>query len=135
MTVVDASAYAALVNSNEPAHAICWKWYLESVRRQTRLLAPTIIVAEVAAALSRGLEDRELAHKAADRLKRSRSIRLIPVTDALAHQAAVIAADCRVRGCDSIYLALAQANGVDLMTLDRQQLERGSAVVVTRQPL
>lgn len=134
MTVVDASVYVALVNPSEPAHRDCWRWYLESVRRKALLTAPTIILAEVAAALSRGLDDRELAHKAASRLQRSRGIRLVPVTDALAHQAAKIAADYRIRGCDSIYLALAEANGADLITLDRQQLERGSAIVVTRQP-
>jgi predicted nucleic acid-binding protein len=39
-----------------------------------------------------------------------------------------------IRGCDAIYVALAEDLGTELVTLDRQQRERGSAIVPTREP-
>jgi predicted nucleic acid-binding protein len=45
-----------------------------------------------------------------------------------------IAAAHRVRGCDAIYLALAEQLSDCLVTLAVQQLERGSEVVATRKP-
>jgi predicted nucleic acid-binding protein len=67
-------------------------------------------------------------------LLRHQVVQLTPVTSILAERAAVIAADYRVRGCDSIYIALAEQLGEELITLDQQQLERGAMVVKTRRP-
>ena len=67
-------------------------------------------------------------------LKRSRVIELLPVTVALADRAATIAADHRIRGCDAVYIALADELDKHLVTLDRQQLERGIAVVNAYEP-
>ena len=63
------------------------------------------------------------------------TIEFIPVTQAVAERAAAIAADYCVRGCDAVYIAVAEQLGDDLITLDRQQLERGAAVVTTSRPL
>ena len=56
------------------------------------------------------------------------------VTEALAVRAAEIAAGQKIRGCDSIYVALAEQLEMELVTFDGQQLERAAAVVVTRTP-
>ena len=61
-------------------------------------------------------------------------IELVPVTLALAEQAAVIAGDFRIRGCDAIYVALASQLEDCLVTLDQQQLERAAAIVDIRKP-
>jgi predicted nucleic acid-binding protein len=67
-------------------------------------------------------------------LARSEVIELIPVTLAMAEQAALIAAEHRIRGCDAVYVALADQLSDTLVTLDRQQLERGAALVTVRAP-
>ncbi|MCA9871279.1 MAG: PIN domain-containing protein [Anaerolineae bacterium] len=134
MAVIDTSVYVTLINPNETAHEAAWAWYVNAIREGEPLVAPAIILPEVAAALSRGVDDRDLAHRAADRLLRSRTVELVPVSLALAQQAAAIAADHRIRGCDAIFVALAQYRADVLITLDRQQLERGSAVVTVRSP-
>jgi len=134
MAVVDASVYIALINANEDGHAASWHWYLQAVRSGEQLYAPAIILGEVAAALSRGMDDQDLAKRAARRLERSRSIELVAVTIVLGASAAAIAAEHRIRGCDAVYVALAQSRGEYLVTLDRQQLTRGSAAVETRRP-
>ncbi len=134
MAVVDASVYVALINAREPDHASSWAWFERTEAAQERIVAPVILLAEVAAAVSRGIGDSTLARQVVEQLQRSAVIELVPVTPALAARAAAIAADHRLRGCDAVYVALAEELAECLVTLDQQQLERGAAVVTTRCP-
>ena len=134
MAVIDASVYIALVNTREEHHASSWAWFEQAKRSQQPIVAPVILLAEVAAALTRGIGDRTLAHRVVEQLKRSEAIELVPVTLGLAEQAATIAADHGIRGCDAVYVALAHQLADVLVTLDRQQLERAAAVVTAREP-
>ena len=134
MAVIDASVYVALVNAHEAAHASSWAWFGQANFAGEPMYAPVILLAEVAAALGRGAGDPALAHRVVQQLLHSRVIELALVTTTMAERAAAIAADYRIRGCDAIYVALAEQLGDELVTLDRQQLERGRAVVVTREP-
>jgi predicted nucleic acid-binding protein len=134
MTVIDASVYVALINVHERDYAACWAWFQREQARQHSISAPVILLSEVAAALSRGMGDPVLAHRVVQHLLHTRLVELVPVSLALAQQAATIAADHRIRGSDAIYVALAEHLGADLVTLDQQQLERGSAVITARRP-
>ena len=134
MAVIDASVYVALINAKEKEHTSSWTWFEQAKNEQQTIAAPVILLAEVAAALSLGVGDLSLAHRVVGQLKRSRVIELVPVTHALAEQAAFIAGDYRIRGCDAIYVALASKLEDCLITLDQQQLERGGAVVSVGRP-
>lgn len=134
MAVIDASVYIALVNAHEREHSRCWAWLEQARAADDSVVAPVILLAEVAAALSRGMGDPTLARRVVQQLVRSEVIELIPVTLTIAEQAADIAAEHRIRGCDAVYVALADQLGDTLVTLDRQQLERGVALVTVRAP-
>lgn len=134
MAIIDASVYIALVNAHEREHASSWAWLEQARAREESVVAPVILLAEVAAALSRGVGDPALAHRVVQQLARSEVIELIPITMAMAEQAAEIAAEQRIRGCDAVYVALAHQLNDTLVTLDRQQLERGAALVAVRAP-
>lgn len=134
MAVIDASVYMALINSDERDHASSWAWFQQAIADRESVVAPVILLAEVAAAVSRGVGDPVLAHRVVQQLEGSEVIELIPVTLTLAEQAATMAADYRIRGCDAVYVALADQLGEPLVTLDRQQLERGAATVAAREP-
>lgn len=134
MSVIDASVYVSLLKPDEPDHAACLQWFRSIVEDQIEVSAPTIILSEVAAAISRGVGDPQLAVRAAAGLANSEIIRLKTVSLELGLRAAEIAAAHKVRGCDALYLALAEAAGEPLVTLDRQQLERGGAVVEVTRP-
>jgi predicted nucleic acid-binding protein len=134
MAVIDASLYIAWINAKEPDHATSWNWLEAARARNEALVAPVILLAEVAAALSRGVGDANLAQLAVEQLEHSGLIELIPVTQALAARAAKIAATQRIRGCDSIYVALAEHRGEILVTLDQQQLERAAEIVRAEKP-
>lgn len=134
MAVVDASVYVALVNARESEHARCWDWFRSVALGGESIVAPTILLAEVAAALSRGAGDPALAHRAARLLTRSGMVDLPQVTQSLAERAAEIAAEHRICGCDAVSVALADRAGDTLVTLDQQQLDRGAACVTVRAP-
>ena len=141
MAVVDASVYvalvyrcskflvgqSALVNAGEKEHATSWAWFEKSRAANEPVLAPVILLAEVAAAISRGVGEVSLARRVVERLNDAGVIELVPVTLMLAERAAMIAADYRIRGCDAIYVAV--------VTLDRQQLERAAAIVEVGRPI
>jgi predicted nucleic acid-binding protein len=131
---MDASVYVALINAREPDHASSWAWFERAEAAQERIVAPTILLAEVAAAVSRGIGDSALARQVVEQLQRPAIVELVPVMPALAARAAAIAADHQLRGCNAVYVALAEELADCLVTLDQQQLERGAAVVTTRCP-
>lgn len=134
MAVMDASVFVAMLNPNESGYAASSAWFQQELQLKNIISAPTILMAEAAAALSRGIGNTNQAHQVIRQLSRSTSIQLYPVTMGLAEQAAVIAADYRIRGCDAVYVALAQQLGETLITLDKEQLQRGTAVIPTSQP-
>lgn len=134
MAIMDASVYIALINAHESDHPAAWAWFQHAQAAGESLAAPAILLSEIAAALSRGLGNPALAHQVVRQLLQSQLIELVPVTPVLAEHAAAIAANHQIRGCDAIYLALAEQLGAELVTLDQQQLERGAAVVTTRRP-
>jgi predicted nucleic acid-binding protein len=134
MTVIDASVYIALVNTREGNHTQSWAWLEAAHAAREPLVAPVILLAEVAAALSRGLGDAGLARQVVEQLERGGLIELIPVTLPLAERAAAIAASQRIRGCDAVYVALAEERNDRLVTLDQQQLQRASAIIKVGEP-
>ena len=131
---MDASVCGAFFSPLELQHVPSRIWFREARKSDERIVAPVILLAEVAAALGRGLGDGELAEYAVGVLLSRRWVELFPVTQALATRAAKIAAEQKIRGCDAIYVALAQQLGMELVTLDGDQLDRGAAVVRTRTP-
>ena len=134
MAIIDASVYIALVNAHEKEHASSWAWFEQARAVEESVVAPVILLAEVAAALSRGMGDPTLAHRVVQQLARSGVIELVPITMPIAERAAEIAAEYRIRGCDAVYVALADRLNDTLVTLDRQQLRRGAALVTVRSP-
>ncbi len=134
MAVVDASVYVALVNNHEPGYTASWAWFEEAQAGGEVISAPSILLPEVASALRRGAQDPALAGQVIAHLLRTRLVELVAVAEPLAERAAALAADHRIRGCDAVYVALAEQLGEELVTLDDQQLARGGEVVATRRP-
>jgi predicted nucleic acid-binding protein len=54
--------------------------------------------------------------------------------NALGDRAAALAASCKLRGADAVFVALAEALDQPLITLDREILERSSRIVEAEAP-
>ena len=108
---------------------------LERMQEQAvPIIVPTLLLPEVAAAVSRGREDADLARRFAIALGRLPHLVLVPLDETLTGQAAGMAAQHRLRGSDAVYVAVALRFGSTLVTLDGEQRERASEVVATRLP-
>ncbi|HFQ93736.1 MAG TPA: PIN domain-containing protein [Anaerolineae bacterium] len=134
MAVVDASVILAAVRTDDPHHEASKAWLDAIIAAESYFSAPVLLLGEVAAPLSRGYRQPERGKRMARRLQTASFVKLVPVTLSLASRAAVIAADYRIRGCDAVYVALAEALGEELITLDRQQRERALDIISARQP-
>jgi len=135
MPVIDASVYMAMVNDDEAGHEASIEWMLNMRASGTKISAPNILLAEVGAAISRSTGNMAKAEAAVNRLTNPSSvITLIPITESLAIRAAEIGIDQKIRGCDAVYVAVAEQLGDTLVTLDKQQHDRGAVVVPTLMP-
>jgi len=122
--VLDASVLVARVRRSELAYAEVRALMIALAANNMALYIPTIALAEVAAALSRSGPSSEQALAAVNELRRLPGLNVVGVDLALGNLAGEIAAHYRIRGCDAVYVALAQSSGAPLITLDRQQRER-----------
>jgi predicted nucleic acid-binding protein len=89
---------------------------------------------EVAAALSRTGSAAGLAQQYALAIGQLPNTVLVPLDDGLARQAAALGGQHKLRGADSVFLASAALFAAELVTLDREQLQRGSSIVQTLSP-
>ena len=135
MVVIDASVYVSRLHRRETHHIESVR-LLDAVAAQgVSVVCPEILLPEVAAAIARGLNDTEFAYRAAAHLRTLPGHRFIAVDRSLSNRASRLAAECRLRGCDAIYAAVAQQEGTRLITWDQQQRERATIVVETLTPV
>jgi len=132
---VDASVFLNAFNPYEAGHAESHQLLASLQDKATPIIVPTLLLPEVAAAISRGREDEALALEFVDALGRLPHLVWVPLDATLARQASEVAAWHRLRGSDAVYAAVALRFGSILVTLDREQRERVDIAVQTRYPV
>ena len=131
---IDASVFLNAFNPAENGSQISKEVLAQLQAASIPLVAPTLLLPEIAAAISRGQNNPELARQFAITLTRLPHLVLIPLDQSLAKQALEIAALYRLRGSDAVYAAVAQRFACPLVTLDREQHDRVRAVIKTFYP-
>lgn len=134
MTVVDASVWVSRLVPQDVHHAASRRWLDEQAAGGDLVISPTLLLAEVAGALSRRTGQSDLAHQAVQLLLRLTELRLVPLDDRLGRSAAQLAAEIGLRGADAVYVATAHHLNVPLVTLDREQQVRAGRLVEVRSP-
>ncbi|MCG3212452.1 MAG: tRNA(fMet)-specific endonuclease VapC [Anaerolineae bacterium] len=132
---IDASVFINAFNPAEVGHADSHKLLAHLREQAAPLIAPTLLLPEVAAAIRRGRGDEALARQFAAALSRLPHLVLTPLDQVLAQQAGEIAARYSLRGSDAVYAAVALRFGSTLVTLDREQRERVAAALPTCTPV
>jgi len=132
--VVDASVFVAGSRTVEEQYAASEEFLSLATLRDESIHCPSIVLPECAAAIMRATGDPSVARETVQQIRRAVRPELVPLNIPSAEQAVEITVQCRTRGADSCYVALAVALGAVLITWDREMLERGSSIVKTMTP-
>lgn len=134
MFTIDASVYVNAANVAEAGSPVS-RGLLDRIGDlQTPVFSPTLLLVEVAGALARATDD------AAEGVAAARKLRTMPdhtravLDDLLAEEAVQLATQCRLRGADAVYGAVAKRHGCKLVTRDQQQLDRLKGAVTCLTP-
>jgi predicted nucleic acid-binding protein len=134
LLTIEASVFVSAARPIEIGHADSTA-FLPWVRNtRPRLFLPTLVMAEVAAALSRTGSKPGLAQQYAMAVGQLPNTVMVVLDEGLARQAAALGAQHKLRGADAVYLASAALFAAELVTLDHEQLRRGAAIVQTLTP-
>ena len=131
---IDASVFVSAFTPTEPAYQVS-KTFMLNVREQSvPIIVPVLVLPEISAALSRGQGKPELGLAFVRELRNFPNTTFIDVDDGIATLAVEVAAQNRLRGSDAIYAAVSLRFGTELITLDKEQLERLPKVLPVRVP-
>lgn len=134
MIVVDASVWVSALGLRDVHYRVSRDWLAHYLSGGGLVLAPVILLAEVGGAIARLRNNPRRGKLAISRLRELASLRLVPHDLAFAETAARMAADLRLRGTDAMYVTVSLALDIPLVTWDREQLQRASAVVAVQTP-
>ena len=131
---IDASVFVSAFTPTETAHQAS-KAFMLSIRQQAvPIIVPVLVLPEISAALARGQNKPDLGKAFGQELKNFPNTTFIDLDSSLADLAVEVAANHRLRGSDAVYAAVALRFGTQLITLDREQLERLPKVLDVRAP-
>ena len=129
MIVTDASVWIARLVPQDHFNASVKIWMEEKRVAGAAFLSPSLLLAEVAGAVSRRTNSSDLGLRAIEILTNLPSLRLVEMDAPLAQSAAQLAAELGLRGADSAYVAIADRLRLPLVTLDVEQRKRASHLV------
>ncbi|MFN0146317.1 MAG: type II toxin-antitoxin system VapC family toxin [Dehalococcoidia bacterium] len=132
--MVDASVATSTAVDVDAFHVEAMAWWRRVHGEDRPVHAPSILVSEVAAAVGRRTGSAQLARAVIEQLTSDTKLVLVDCDIALCTRAAELASDLGLRGCDSLYVALAERLGEPLITFDGEQLTRGAAVITVLRP-
>ncbi|NJN17252.1 MAG: type II toxin-antitoxin system VapC family toxin [Oscillochloris sp.] len=134
MYTIDANIYARDIDPNDPQYVSCHT-LIERLRQgDVRVIVPTLLLAELAASISRVRRDPLRARITIDALQALPFMEFIDLDRSLGQEAAEIAADRAVKGADAVYIAVARRYGCTLVTLDQEQAKRAALIVQVMTP-
>ena len=134
MSVVDASVWVSLLAADDVNHEPSRRWFEHVIAEGVQLIAPTLVLVEVAGAMSRRTGDRSVGVAAAARLRSIPELIFVELTVESAERAAAIASRLVLKGADAIYVSLAVDLDAPLVTWDREQRERSAASIDVSSP-
>jgi len=131
---VDASVFVNAFSPDEEGSNVSMEFLTQLSNDRVPLVQPTLFLPEVAASIARKQDDTNAALELERELKNFLDITLVDLDEDIADFASEIAAKDRLRGSDAVYAAIALRFGTELITLDREQLERLTKILTVRKP-
>ena len=125
--IVDASVWVSRFVPSDVYHVQSRRWLEEHLASGRRVLAPTLLLVEVAGAIGRRTTDPTIARRVVASLRALPGLTWVGLPGEIRDHAAALAIDLRLQGADAVYVAIADRLRVPLVTWDAEQLSRASA--------
>ncbi|HZG66209.1 MAG TPA: type II toxin-antitoxin system VapC family toxin, partial [Herpetosiphonaceae bacterium] len=133
--VLDASVVVSALWVRDERHEVSRAWLAGYLASGALLLAPSLILIEVAGVVARRTGDTVLGEEATAYFESIPVLELVDFDRQQSRLSARLAAELRLRGADTTTVALALERGVPLITWDKEQIERGGQRSEVRTPL
>jgi predicted nucleic acid-binding protein len=131
--IVDASVWVSYFNTQDLNHEISTRWLDPLLNSSEVIYAPTLLLVEVAGAITRLTRNSLLGSSAAAEIL-DIPIEVVALDHPLMQIAVDVASVVALKGADAVYVATAIATDQPLVTWDRQMLEHTPRLVVTHSP-
>jgi predicted nucleic acid-binding protein len=131
---VDASVFVNALSPDEDGSDKSAKFISQLKNEGVTLVQPTLFILEVVASIARKQDSTEIALEVLNELRKISNLTLVDLDDDFADFASEVAANNRLRGSDAVYAAVALRFGTELVTLDKEQLDRLPKVLSVRKP-
>lgn len=131
---VDASVFVNALSPDEEGSETSAEFISQLKQDGAMFIQPTLFVLEVVASIARKHDDTELALEVLQELKKIPNLTLLDLDHNFTDFAVEVAAQHRLRGSDAVYAAVALRFGTELITLDKEQLDRLPKVLTVRKP-
>jgi predicted nucleic acid-binding protein len=131
---VDASVFINALSPDEDGSDKSAEFMSLLKREGVVLIQPTLFIPEVVASIARKQHSTDIAREILHELGKFPKLTLIDLDDDFADFASEVAANNRLRGSDAVYATVALRFGTELITLDKEQLDRLPKVLSVREP-
>ena len=134
MVTLDANVFVAASITTEIHNRDSQALLTHLRTRDIEVYCPSLVIAETVAAIARPTGDAKLALQSIRLITRFPNLTLLNLTQRRSRSAARLAADVRLRGADSVYVATAVETATTLITWETQILQRAKVAVTTMTP-
>ena len=134
MLTLDANVFVAAEIRSEPDHESARRVIAIAVEQGLRLHLPWLAVVEASVAIGRRLGDADPAVRLAAELADMPGATFHPLDRTLALLAATMGAECRLRGADAVYAAVARKHRTCMITCDEELRSRTAGVIEALTP-
>lgn len=131
---IDTSVFVSAFTSSEPAHRESRAFMLGIREQSIPIIVSVRVLAEISAALSRGQGKPELGLAFVQELWNLPNTTFVDMDDSVATLAVEVAARHGLPSSKAVYAAVALRFGTELITLDKEQLDRLPKVLPVRKP-
>ena len=131
---LDASVFVNALSPDEDGSEESAGFISQLKQDRVVLMQPTLFVTEIVASIARKQHSTKIALEVLHDLKKFPKLTLINLDEDFADFASEVAARHRLRGSDAVYVAVALRFGTDLITLDKEQLDRLPKVLSVHSP-
>ncbi len=134
LAVIDASFVTSATLRTDANFNDARRWWEEAHRRRIPLRAPVILLPEYASAVARATGSIQEAQDALAELRADSLLVVQELSIETCERAAEIAATHGIKGCDAIYVALAEQFNEPLVSFDNEQLLRAAPLIRVLRP-